>query len=255
MSFKVEIFTNVRNGTEQGREKLVLDLYYNKGYTYRQIAKELKMSPNQIRDIIRRHEEKDNAIANRKRELSLSSKAYKLYSKGKNRAQVAIMLDIPEPQATQVHFEYFRLTGQDELISLYARTKGKLSSLLKLFDELARNRGMSIEQIANVVETSLHKLPNMESLYDQAKREVERLVEKRDYLLFNINSLKKELAQLKEEEKRQRRMLALPSYNNYYDNDQGGREFPIATSFHYNYDRRPLSFMLPESPPPPELAD
>ena len=74
------------------------------------------------------------------------------------------MLDIPEPQATQFHLEYFRLTGQDELISLYARTKGKLSSLLKLFDELARNRGMSIEQIANVVETSLHKLPNMESL-------------------------------------------------------------------------------------------
>jgi hypothetical protein len=60
------------------------------------------MSPNQIRDIIRRHEEKD-AIASRKRELSLSSKAYKLYSKGKNRLQVAIMLNIPEVQATQFH--------------------------------------------------------------------------------------------------------------------------------------------------------
>jgi hypothetical protein len=208
--------------SREEKEKLVLDLYYNKGYTYRQIVKELKMSPNQIRDITISHEEKDNAIANRKRELSLSSKAYKLYSKGKNRAQVAIMLNIPEAQATQFHFEYFRLTGQDELISLYARTKGKLSSLLKLFDELALNRGMSIEHIANVVEISLHKLPYMESLYDQAKREVERLVEKRDYLLFNTNSLKKELAQLKEEEKRQRRMLALPSYNNYYDNDKGG---------------------------------
>ncbi len=238
--------------SREEKEKLLLDLYYNKGYTYRQITTELKMSPNQIRDIIRRHEEKDNAIANRKRELSLSSKAYKLYSKGKNRAQVAIMLDIPEPQATQFHIEYFRLTGQDELISLYARTKGKLSSLLKLFDELAVNRGMSIEQIANVVEISLHKLPYKESLYDQVKREVDRLEEKRDYLLFNINSLKKELA---EEEKRQRRMLALPSYNDYYDNDKGGREFPTATSSHYNYDRRPLSFMLPESPPPPELAD
>lgn len=213
------------------------------------------MSPNQIRDIIRRHEEKDNAIANRERELSLSSKAYKLYSKGKNRAQVAIMLDIPEAQATQFHFEYFRLTGQDELISLYARTKGKLSSLLKLFDELAVNRGMSIEHIVNVVEISLHNLPYMESLHDQAKREVDRLEERRDYMLLNINSLKKELVQLKEEEKRQKRMFALPSYNNYYDNDQGGREFPTATSSHYNYDCRPLSFMLPESPPPPDLAD
>lgn len=237
------------------KEKLLLDLYYNKGYTYRQITKELKMSPNQIRDIIRRHEEKDNAIASRKRELSLSSKAYKLYSKGKNSVQVAIMLNISEPQATQFHFEYFRLTGQDELISLYARTKGKLSSLLKLFDELALKREMSIEHIANVVEISLHKLPYMESLHDQVKREVDRLEEKRDYMLFNINSLEKGLVQLKEEEKRQRRMFALPSYNNYYDDDKGGREFPTATSSHYNYDRRPLSFMLPESPPPPELAD
>jgi predicted DNA-binding protein YlxM (UPF0122 family) len=228
--------------SREEKEKLLLDLYYNKGYTYRQITTELKMSPNQIRDIIRRHEEKD-AIASRK----------KLYSKGKNREQVAIMLNIPEPQATQFHFEYFRLTGQDELISLYARTKGKLSSLLKLFDELAVNRGMSIEHIANVVEISLHKLPYMESLHDQVKREVDRLEEKRDYMLCNINSLKKELVQLNEEEKRQRRMLALPSYNNYYDNDKGGREFPTATSSHY--DRRPLSFMLPESPPPPELAD
>ena len=49
--------------SREEKEKLVLDLYYNKGYTYRQLAKELKMSPNQIRDIIRRHEEKDNAIA------------------------------------------------------------------------------------------------------------------------------------------------------------------------------------------------
>jgi hypothetical protein len=60
---------------------------------------------------------------------------------------------------------------------------------------------MSTEQIANVVEISFHKLPYMESLYEQAKGEVDRLVEKRDYLLFNRNSLKKELAQLKEEEK------------------------------------------------------
>src|ERR671910_2481406 len=94
--------------SREEKEKLLLDLYYNKGYTYRQITTEHIMSPNQIRDIIRRHEEKDNAIANRKRELSLSSKAYKLYSKEK------IGRKCPEPQATQFHLEYFRLTGQDE---------------------------------------------------------------------------------------------------------------------------------------------
>lgn len=52
-------------------EKMVLDLYYNKGYTYRQIVKELRTSPNQIREIIKRREEKNDAIANKKKILSL----------------------------------------------------------------------------------------------------------------------------------------------------------------------------------------
>jgi DNA-directed RNA polymerase specialized sigma subunit len=34
--------------SREEREKLVLDLYYNKGYTYREIARELRMSSNQI---------------------------------------------------------------------------------------------------------------------------------------------------------------------------------------------------------------
>jgi predicted DNA-binding protein YlxM (UPF0122 family) len=65
------------------KEKLVLELYYNKDYRYRDIVTELKMSPNQIRDIIRRHDEKNSPEANKKKELSLSSKAYKLFSRGK----------------------------------------------------------------------------------------------------------------------------------------------------------------------------
>jgi DNA-binding CsgD family transcriptional regulator len=77
------------------REEILLDLYYNKSHTYRQIAEELKMSFNQISDVLKRHEERNNAIANKKKELSLCSKAYKLFSKGKTNVEVAIKLDIP----------------------------------------------------------------------------------------------------------------------------------------------------------------
>jgi predicted DNA-binding protein YlxM (UPF0122 family) len=88
------------------KEKKVLDLYYNKGYTYRQIATELRMSPNQIRAIIKRHEEKNEAIANKKKMLSLSSQAYKLFSEGKSNVQVAIKLDLPQEQITQFRLQY-----------------------------------------------------------------------------------------------------------------------------------------------------
>jgi predicted DNA-binding protein YlxM (UPF0122 family) len=169
--------------SREEKEKLVLDLYYNKGYTYRQIAKELRMSPNQLRDIIRRQEMKNNAIANKKKELTLSSKAYKLFSKGKSSVQVATRLDVPEVQATEFRLEYLRLIGLDELVSLFARTKGKLSSLLNLFDELVVKRGMSIEQIVLAIEISIHKLPYVENLYEQAKKEVDRLIEERLFVI------------------------------------------------------------------------
>ena len=122
--------------SREEKEKMVLDLYYNKGYTYKQLTRELRMSPNQIREIIKRHEEKNDAIANKKKMLSLSSQAYKLFYEGKNNVEVAIKLDIPESQATQFRLEYWRLKGLDILESLHIRTKGKIFSLLKLYQEL-----------------------------------------------------------------------------------------------------------------------
>src|SRR5918996_768804 len=41
--------------SREEKEKMVLDLYYNRGYTYKQLTRELRMSPNQIREIIKRY--------------------------------------------------------------------------------------------------------------------------------------------------------------------------------------------------------
>src|SRR5919109_3010068 len=122
--------------SREEKEKMVLDLYYNKGYTYKQLTRELRMSPNQIREIIKRHEEKNDAIANKKKELSLSSKAYKLFYEGKTNVEVTIMLDLPQEQVTKFRLEYCRLQNQDEFESLYKLTKGKVSVLWKIYKEL-----------------------------------------------------------------------------------------------------------------------
>ena len=83
------------------------------------------MSPNQIREIIKRHEEKNDAIANKKKMLSLSSQAYKLFYEDKTNVQVAIKLDLPQAQVTQFRLEYWRLQNQDKLESLYMETYRK----------------------------------------------------------------------------------------------------------------------------------
>jgi hypothetical protein len=220
--------------SREEKEKFVLEFYYTKGYTYKQITKELRMSPNQIRAIIKKHEEKNNAIANKKKQLSLSSKAYKLYSKGKTNVEVAIKLDIPQVQATLFHFEYCRLMELDDFESLYVRTRGKVAPLCKLYEELVIKRGMSIEQVADSVDIALNRLPYMEGLYEIAKREADRMQEKRDYLSKDIIFLRKDL-ELEEEKQRRNLTLSFNHYPNYGDSENSA----MGASSLYSDHRKP----------------
>src|SRR5215207_5338701 len=198
--------------SREEKEKVVLDLYYTKGYTYKQLTKELRLSPNQLREIIKRHEEKNDAIANEKKELSLSSKDYKLFYEGRTNVQVAIKLDIPQAQVTQFRLEYWRLQDQDKLESLYTVTKGKASRLWKLYRELVIQRGMSFEAVANAVDIDLNRLPDMEALLEETTKAVARKEVKVDILEDRIHSLE-------EEEKRRKRIVTLSPSSYHYVSD------------------------------------
>jgi cytidylate kinase len=229
--------------SREEKEKVVLDLYYNKGYTYRQIAKELRMSPNQIREIIKRHEEKNDAMADKKKELSQSSKAYKLFYEGKNNVQVTLKLDLPQEQVTQFRLEYWRLQNQDRLEALYIITKGKVSDLWKLYNELIIKGGMSIEEVANVISTGL--LYQLGRLYRELviKRgmSIEEVAAVVDIDLNILPDMKRELDQtckvlarkqvdlefLEEEEKRRRnRIVTLPLSSYSYVENPAMNTFP-----------------------------
>src|ERR687898_840851 len=245
--------------SREEKEKMVLDLYYNKGYTYKQLARELRMSPNQIREIIKRHEEKNNgdAIAKKKKMLSLSSQAYKLFSESKNNVQVAIKMDLPQEQITQFRLEYCRLQNQDELESLYALTKGKVSILWKiykelmtirglsieevasmmntdhiyhlarLFKELVRKRGMSIEEVADVVDINLNVLPEMKEELDQTCKELAKKQLDLDMIKVRISSLEEE------ENRRRNRIVTLPPSSYRYAEN---RDNPAMNPFPYHPD-------------------
>jgi hypothetical protein len=70
--------------SRQEKEILVIDLYYNQGKTFRDIAKEVRMSFTDISFIIKKkeaeEEERNNTSKDKKnQQLSLFAKAYKLY--------------------------------------------------------------------------------------------------------------------------------------------------------------------------------
>jgi hypothetical protein len=102
--------------TRQERERLVLDLY-NQGKTYREISKEARISPRDIRIILNKaFEEKteeqgikqnnNNGGEKNQEHLSLSSQAYKLFSERKTPLEVAIALNLRESEATNLYKEY-----------------------------------------------------------------------------------------------------------------------------------------------------
>jgi orotate phosphoribosyltransferase-like protein len=175
------------------KERRVIDLY-SQGKTYRQIAEGVRISPNDIHAILKKKEEEEknnNAVTNnQKQRQELSSRAYELFSKGKTSVEVAIALNLREPEVTTLYKEYCKLKRQDILNLIDKETNGKLSSFLKLYKQLIKEKNMTIAQVVNVVDIAIHKLPHMETLYKQIKDEVDKLQYIRQGLLNDIAALK-----------------------------------------------------------------
>ena len=102
-------------------------------------------------------------------------------------------------------------------------TKGKVSVLWKIYKELVIIGGMSIEEVASVVDINLNLLPDMKRELDQtckalAKKQVE-------------------LDMLEKEEKRRRnRIVTLPPSSYHYVEN---RDNPAMNPFPYHPDPAP----------------
>src|ERR671921_594375 len=143
--------------TRQEREKLVLELY-NQGKTYREISKEARISPRDIRVILNKViEEKtegikqqDNNGAEKNQQeqehLSLAAQAYKLFSNRKTPLEVAIALNLKESEATKYYKEYWKLKQLHNLNMVYEEIKGDIEPILRLH-KLSKGKGMGIKQV------------------------------------------------------------------------------------------------------------
>jgi DNA-binding CsgD family transcriptional regulator len=108
------------------REKRVLDLYYNQKMTYRDIAKLERMCPRDISAIVN----KESKDADSKQSLSKAAQAYEMFSQGKSPMEVAIALDLREPEVTKLYKESWNLRQIHDLNRIYLETHGNLSLLI-----------------------------------------------------------------------------------------------------------------------------
>jgi hypothetical protein len=175
--------------TRQERERLVVDLYYNQGKTYREISKVARISPRDIGVILNKvieekktkglEEEQDNINSknhNQENEqrLSLSAQAYKLFSDRKTPLEVAIALNLRESEATKYYKEYWKLKQQHNLNVVYEELKGDIDPFLRLY-RLSKAKGMGVQQVVNLLEIANTDLPDIQCRYERIKREVNTL--------------------------------------------------------------------------------
>jgi|SRR5829696_8518303 len=163
--------------TRAERERLVLDLY-NQGKTIREIAKEVRMSFRDIGVILNKTFAEKAEVSKEQQEeiqqLSLSSKAYKLFSDRKTPLEVAIELNLRESEATKFYKEYWKLRQLHNLTMVYEETKGDIEPFLKLY-KLAKAKGIGVKQVVNLLAIANYDLPSIEERNKGLRNEISAL--------------------------------------------------------------------------------
>jgi hypothetical protein len=96
------------------REKHVLEcLGQNK--SYREIQALFHISPREISSIVQKAKEKNDIEEEKKLQRTITSKAYKLFAKGKDLLHVATTLGIGAPEAKKIYTDYLDLKGSHHI--------------------------------------------------------------------------------------------------------------------------------------------
>ena len=92
------------------KEKRVLE-WLDQNKSYREIQDRLHISSRDISFIAKKAKERKDKEEEKKRQTSITSKAYKLFTKGKSLLYVATTLGIEAPEARKIYMDYLDLKG------------------------------------------------------------------------------------------------------------------------------------------------
>src|SRR5215212_2624556 len=194
--YRLSIILEINLQISEERRKQAIDLYFNQHKTYAEITQIEKISPRDIYAVIKEEEARRQNYKDQQQQEEKSSKAYKLFSEGKTPVQVAITSNLEQPEITKLYREYWKLKRLHVLDSIFKETDGKLKTFLKLYNQLIKEKGMNVNQVADVVEITIHKLTHMENLYEQVKEQIDKMQRTRQGLVNDIAGLERKLSVL-----------------------------------------------------------
>jgi hypothetical protein len=155
------------------RRKRVIELH-NQGMDTRELAEILKMSFRDIGSILRDADKEKEAKRQGTEQGVLSSRAYKLFSEGKTNVQVAIELNLREPEVNSLCREYWNMVGLDNLNQIYREIGHNIWLLVELHRSTVA-AGMKIPHVIKLLQVANNDLPSVEYRHECLKVEVDSL--------------------------------------------------------------------------------
>jgi hypothetical protein len=147
----------------QETEDLITDLYYNQKKTFREIQRIVRKSPRDIKIIL-------NKVEPERSSLSVPSQAYRLFSEGKTLTQVAIILNLREPEATQLYLEYWKLNQLNSLSQIYEETNAHFSPFVELY-RLMKAAGLNETHVIELLKIANNEIKSIKQVYQDLRRE------------------------------------------------------------------------------------
>jgi hypothetical protein len=186
------------------RKKRIIDLHYNQGKTTRDIAKIERVSIRDISSVLKEEESKQEKYKHQE----LSSKAYKLFSEKKSLVEVAIALNLREPEVTKLYREYLKLQGLHKLNLIYEEIgDDNIGDFVKFYNR-AKERGMGRMHMVKALAITNEDLPYLEEKCELRKIEISDLESKKEQLNNGLHNLNDKIASHK---------VLLKSYTTSYD--------------------------------------
>jgi hypothetical protein len=176
------------------RKNRVIDLYYNQGKTTREIAEIERMSIRDISAIIKEEE----ARRQKYKQQEQASKAYKLFSEGNTPVQVAITLNLREPEVTKLYREYLKLKGLHKVNLIYEEIgEDNIEDFVEFWNRYME-RGMGRTHMLKALAIANEDLPHVEEKCELLKIEANDLESRKLQSNNELHILNDKIASSKE---------------------------------------------------------
>ena len=170
----------------EDRKVRIIDLYYNQGKTTREIAKKVRASIRDISHVLKEEESKWENY----RHQDVSSKAYKLFSEKKSTVEVAIALNLREPEVTKLYKEYRKLQGLHKFNLICEEIgEGNIDGFVEFYNR-AKEKGMGPMHMVKALAIANEDLPFLEEkcdLLEIKKNDLESKTQQLNNGLHNLN--------------------------------------------------------------------